>query len=110
MGHPAGLVLADVDVRAAEDGGNAGQYLLGHFKGRRQLRVEPHGSPFVIGCEFDLDEISTAVQLRAHLHERGRVPRRVYLGNDGDEAVLGAGCEPAKVFGAVEGVRLRALG
>jgi hypothetical protein len=39
------------------------------------------------------------------------VTGRVYLGNDGDEAVLGVGYEPAKVFGAVErDVGLRVLG
>jgi len=82
---------------------NAGQHLLDHFKGRGQLWVEPRGVVRVTGRELELDEVSTGVQLRAHPHERGCVPGRVYLGNDGDEAALGVGCEPAKVFGAVEG-------
>jgi hypothetical protein len=92
-----------VDVRASEDGRNADQHLLHHFKGRGQLWVEPRGVVRVTGRELELDEVSTGVQLRAHPHERGRVPGRVYLGNDGDEAVLGVGGESAKVFGAVEG-------
>jgi hypothetical protein len=64
----------------------------------------------VTGRELELDDVSTGVQLRAHPHERGRVPGHVYLGNDGDEAVLGVGREPAKVFGAVGDVGLKVLG
>jgi hypothetical protein len=81
------------------------------FKGRGQFWVEPCGVVRVTGRELELDEVSTGVQFRAHPHQRGRVPGRVYLGNDGDEAVLGVGYEPAKVFGAIErDVGLRVLG
>src|SRR5262249_31947333 len=69
------------------------------------------GVECVTGRALKLDEVSTAVQLRAHPHESGHMPGRVYLGNDGDEAVLGVGYESAKVFGAVEGdIGLRVLG
>src|SRR5215467_10302084 len=111
MRHPAGLVPADVDVRASEDSHNASQQLLNHFKGRGQLWVEPRGAECVTGRALKLDEVSTGVQLRAHPHESGHMPGRVYLRDDGDEAVLGVGYEPAKVFGTVEGdIGLRVLG
>src|SRR5262249_61183293 len=60
---------ADVDVRASEDRRNAGQHLLDHLKGRGQLWVEPRGVVRVTGREFELDDVSTGVQLRAHPHE-----------------------------------------
>src|SRR5262249_16328063 len=69
------------------------------------------GVECVTGRALKLDEVSTGVQLRAHPHESGHMPGRVYLGDDGDEAVLGVGYEPAKVFGTVEGyIGLRVLG
>src|SRR6516162_10509263 len=46
-GYSAGLEPADVDVRASKDGCNAGQHLLDHFKGRRQLWVQPRGDIFL---------------------------------------------------------------
>jgi len=98
------LIPADVDVWASEDGRNAGEYLGDHFKGRRQLWIKPCGVALMTGLELKLDEVSTRVQFREHPHERGRVPRCVDLGNNGDEALLSVGCEPAQVFHAVEAV------
>ena len=58
----------------------------------------------VTGWQLELDEVSAGVQIRVHPHDRGCVPGRVDLGNDGDEAVLGVGDERTEVFGSVEGV------
>ena len=102
MRWPERLASCPTAICWPMSGRNAGQHLLDHFKGRGQLRVEPRGVVRVTGRELELDEVSTSVQLRAHPHQRGRMPGRVYLGNDSDDAVLGVGCELAKVFGAVE--------
>ena len=111
VGHPAWLVPADVDVRAREDLGNPGQHLLHQLQGRGQLRVEPGGVVLVPGWELELDLVAPGVQLRTQPHQRGGVPGRVDLGDDGDEAVGGVGGQGAQVAGAVEaGVGLRAVG
>ena len=101
--HPAGLVRADVQVRAREDRGHPGQDLLHHLEGRGQLRVEPHRVAPVAGQELVLDLVPAGSQLRPQPQQRGGVPGRVDLGNDGDEAVRGVAGEVAEVFVAVEG-------
>src|SRR5262249_22102367 len=101
VGHPVGLVTADVDVRAREDRRNAGQHLLDQLEGRGQLWVEPRGVVFVTGWQLEFDQVATGVQLRVHPHDRGRVAGCVDLGNDRDESVRGVGGERTEVFGAV---------
>jgi hypothetical protein len=108
--HAVGLVSADVDVRAGEDRGHLGQHLLDQLEGRGQLRVEPHGTVLVAGHKLELDLVAAGVQLRVQPHERGRVPGRVDLGNDGDEAVRGVGDERPEVFVGVEGAGPRCPG
>ena len=101
--HPAGLVRADVQVRAREDPGHAGQDLLHQLEGRAQLRVEPHGAAAVAGQELVLDLVPAGSQVRPQPQQRGGVPGRVDLGNDRDEAVRGVAGEVAEVFVAVAG-------
>jgi hypothetical protein len=98
VGHPAGLVAADVEVGAREDPGDAGQHLLDQREGGGQLRVEPGGVVLVPGWELELDVVATGAQLRVQPHQRGRVAGRVDLGHDGDEAVGGVGGQRPQVL------------
>jgi hypothetical protein len=64
--HPAGLVPADMDVWASEDGRNAGQHLIEHFcKCRGQFRVKPRGVMLVTGRELELDKGGPRRRVRA---------------------------------------------
>ena len=101
--HPAGLVRADVQVRAGEDRGQPGQDLLHQLEGRGQVRVEPHRAAAVAGQELVLDLVPAGSQVRPQPQQRGGVPGRVDLGNDRDEAVRGVADQVAEVFVTVEG-------
>src|SRR5262249_49473066 len=100
--HPAGLVTTNVDVRAREDGCHAGQHLLDQLEGGGQLWVEPDSVVRVTRWELKLNDVSTAVQVRMHAHDRESVPRRVDLRHDGDEVLLRVGGERTEIRGVVE--------
>lgn len=102
-----GLVPADVEVRAREDLGHARQHLLHQIEGRGQFGVQPHGVVLAAGQQLELDLVAAGVQLRVQPHERGRVPGRVDLGHDGDEAVRGVGGQREEVVAAVRDRRAR---
>jgi hypothetical protein len=92
-----------VQVRAGEDRGHPGQHLPDQLEGRGQLRIEPYRLVLVPRQEPELDLVAAGAQLRVQPHERGRVPRRVDLGDDSDEAVRGVAGEFPEILVAVEG-------